>query len=336
MPHPDTSPTIHTQWLIDAALKRGIEHAEMRQLLAADNEGDPNWATLPIDSYLRLFNWLAKRCGDSRLGLHLGEETDISTFGGSAYMIYHTATLRDCLKCLSSYDQTISQGISITFSEGNYQSCVEYSVVHKSGDEVIQDVEMTVSMLLRFCREHLGDQWMPQKIHFNHAAPQQLDEHHRLLGKDVFFDQPVNSIWFDTDELNTGVTTADPYLLEVLRDHTDQLQETILRQNDLLAQVKYFIARTMGSEDCTANIAAEQLYMSRRSLTRHLKNQDTTFRNLKNEIIKEVAQKALAETSVSINEIASRLGYSETSAFDRAFKGLTGCSPVRYRQRFSP
>ncbi len=333
MARPDNSPPIRTQWLIDAALNRGVEFAEMSEVLAAEGEGDLNWEALPIDSYIKLFNWLAKRCGDFRLGMHLSEEVELSSFGGSAYMMYHAATLRDCLQCLARYDQTISQGISITFSEEERESWLEYRVFLQPGIETTQDTEMSLSMLVRFCRQHLGDHWKPKKIHFTHPMSEQLDDYHKLFGENVSFDQAVTSMWFDTDDLNTSITTADPYLLEVLRDHTDELQEEILRKNNVLAQVRYFIARTIGSETCTALAAAEQLYMSRRSLTRQLSKQGTTFRDLKNEIIEDMAKKILTETNVNISEIALRLGYSETSAFDRAFKGLTGYSPIYYRQR---
>jgi len=330
---PDKSPPIRTQWLVDAALKRGISLDDMRAALISTGDDEPNWEALPMDSYIALFNWVTERSGDPRLGLHLANEVDLATFGGSASMIYHASNLKDCCQCLARYDQTISQGLSINFFEEKSESRLEYRVFQSAVVDVSQDTEMSLAMTVNFFRQHLGKRWHPLKVHFRHPAPEQLEDYHALFGPHVLFEQPVTAIWFDNEELNTQVTTADPYLLEVLRNHTDELQERILRQNNIQAKVRYFIARTIGSADCTAIGAAAQLYLSRRSLTRHLSAQGTSFRDLRNEITEEMAKKALTETNASIGEIALQFGYSETSAFDRAFKTLTGYSPLHYRQQ---
>ncbi len=57
-----------------------------------------------------------------------------------------------------------------------------------------------------------------------------------------------------------------------------------------------------------------------------------TFRGLRNEIIKEVACKALLETDTEVGALARKLGYSELSAFDRAFKRITGMNPTMFKR----
>jgi len=331
----DQSPPIRTQWLVDTANERGISVAQMKLFLQGEGNEEPSWAALPMNSYIALFNWVAQHCGDPHLGLHLAKDVGLSTFGGSAYMIYHASSLGDCCQCLARYDQTISQGILVTYFPGLRDSRLEYQAIQPAGVDVSHDSEMSAGMLVYFFRQHLGERWTPKKVHFSHPAPQQLDDHHALFGSNLLFDQASNCVWFDNRDLNTKVTKADPYLLEVLRGHTDELQEKILRRDSVLAQVKYFIARTIGSEECTAVDAAGQLYMSRRTLTRQLSNQGTSFRDLRNEITESMAKKALTETSVNVGEIALSLGYAESSAFDRAFKLSTGCTPTAYRQQAS-
>jgi AraC-like DNA-binding protein len=72
--------------------------------------------------------------------------------------------------------------------------------------------------------------------------------------------------------------------------------------------------------------------MSQRSFNRELKRFGTSFRDLKLDVIEEIAKRALAETAASVSEIALNLGYSETTAFDRVFKKQTGVTPSAYRK----
>lgn len=328
----DESPPIRTQWLVSAALELGISQREIKEFLASVGVVKTDWNTLPSNSYIALFNHVAAVCKDFYLGLHLARKVDLSSFGGGTYMIYHAANFRDCCECLASYDITISQGISIVFVKGARTSRLEYHINQAYGVDLRQDTEMSMGMLVHFARQQLGYQWTPKKVQFRHCAPPSLEHHQPLFGDNILFDQPVTSVSIDNKTLNTPVTTADPYLLDILRNHTEELQDKLLRKNSPLIRVRYFIARSIGTANCTAEDASAHMNMSRRTLTRQLKKHNTTFRGLKNEVLKEMSVKALLETHVSVSEIAISLGYSEISAFDRAFKTLTGLSPTRYRR----
>tara|TARA_B100000446_G_scaffold54908_1_gene51108 strand:- start:4377 stop:5243 length:867 start_codon:yes stop_codon:yes gene_type:complete len=286
-----------------------------------------------MDAYMELFNWLADSSSDPQLGLKLANDVDLTSFGGGTYMVYHASNLRDCWNCLARYDQTISQGIAISYVEDKDGGHIQYKAIQPSHVDITQDSEMTMAMLVNFCRQHLGDNWVPQQVQFIHSVPSEVDSYHALFGNSIRFGKNINSMFFTKQELHTTIDNADPYLLEVLRQHTLEQQEKILRPTQLREQVRYFIARSVGNSECTALEAASQLFMSRRTLTRQLKQQNTSFRELRNEVTEEMAKKALLETNASISEIALQLGYSETSAFDRAFKLLTGLSPSHYRQR---
>lgn len=329
----DQSPPIRTQWLISAALDLGISQPELKEFLVSVGVEKTDWSSLPTNSYIALLNYIASVCKDYYLGIHLARKVDLSSFGGGAYMIYHAANFRDCCECLASYDMTISQGISINFVKGARTSRLEYQINQDFEVDLRQDTEMSMGMLVHFARQQLGYQWTPKKVQFRHSAPPSLEHHQPLFGDNILFDQAVTSVSIDNATLNTPVTTADPYLLEILRNHTDELQDKLLRKDNPLIRVRYFIARTIGTSNCTAEDASIHLNMSRRTLTRHLKQHETTFRDLKNSALKEMSVKALIESNASVSEIALSLGYSETSAFDRAFKILTGLSPTSYRRK---
>jgi len=81
----------------------------------------------------------------------------------------------------------------------------------------------------------------------------------------------------------------------------------------------------------SANDCAKALGMSRQTLHRQLKEEGRTFREMLDEIRKQSALDDLATGHYSISEIATRLGFSESSSFNRAFKRWTGSSPSEMR-----
>lgn len=82
---------------------------------------------------------------------------------------------------------------------------------------------------------------------------------------------------------------------------------------------------------CSAEEVAGLLAMHRRTLSRHLNVEGTGFREIVNEVRFEVACRLLRGTDFSSAQIASALGYSEASAFTRAFRRWSGQTPGAWR-----
>ena len=79
--------------------------------------------------------------------------------------------------------------------------------------------------------------------------------------------------------------------------------------------------------------AAETLHLHPRTLRRHLKSEGTSWRALTNEVRSTLAAELLSHVGLSVEELADRLGYSETAAFTRAFIRWFGVPPSTYRGR---
>lgn len=319
------------QWLLDFAHSRGITSHEIERSLDLEKDSSGSYRYLSMEDYIRLINWMAEHLDEPLLGLQLSKITKNSDFGDAMLTVYHAATLKEACLCLSRYDQTISKAIVIDFIEGKHESRLEYRVNIASIFDVSQEVEMALALIVRLLREQLGSDWNPVEIGFSHKPNSAIENYHGFFGENVKFEQAVNYSIVNNADLDVKVTQADPSTLKVLREHADQLRDKIMQLDDIVGRVKFFIARTIGTGICSADEAAAQFFMTRRNLTRQLAIRGTSFRELRNTVMEQVAKQALAETSSSISAIAQQLGYSESSAFDRAFKKMSGYTPREYR-----
>ena len=84
--------------------------------------------------------------------------------------------------------------------------------------------------------------------------------------------------------------------------------------------IRRLLRTRLTNTHCSAEAIAEMLAMHRRTLSRRLKGSGMGYRAIANEIRLEIARQLLQDTEVPLGQIAAALGYSEASAFTRAFR----------------
>ena len=91
------------------------------------------------------------------------------------------------------------------------------------------------------------------------------------------------------------------------------------------------LLENLGQTTITADSVAKALAMSRRTLTRRLSEEGTSFRGILDEVRAELARALLQDRSLSVGDVAFFLQYSEPAAFHRSFRRWTSQTPQRYR-----
>lgn len=91
------------------------------------------------------------------------------------------------------------------------------------------------------------------------------------------------------------------------------------------------LLENLGQTTITADSVAKALAMSRRTLTRRLSEEGTSFRGILDEVRAELARALLQDRSLSVGDVAFFLQYSEPAAFHRSFRRWTGQTPQSYR-----
>ena len=155
---------------------------------------------------------------------------------------------------------------------------------------------------------------------------------HDELGLPVKFGQPENSLSIRAADADRPLTGANRELLavheEVILRHLAHLESA-----NLLERVRVAIVEELPSGRVTEEQVADALNMSRRTLHRRLREYSTTFRGMLGQVRQELARRYIREERYSVTEVAFSLGYADTSAFSRAFRGWFGISPTEARQR---
>jgi AraC-like DNA-binding protein len=99
----------------------------------------------------------------------------------------------------------------------------------------------------------------------------------------------------------------------------------------LTERVRSAIAAELAGGNPTVAYVARRLHMSPRTLERRLERESTTFSAVLEDLRKQLAFRYVGSASLELTEIAFLLGFSQTTAFHRAFKRWTGDTPLKYR-----
>lgn len=324
---------IQVEWLYKGLHAMGLPPQELEQYLGTHVVGNTRF--LHMEDYLKLMAWSAKTLDDPHTGLKIATHVSPGDFGLFGELGRYCATLGDLFHAMERYQSILMTGMY--FSIQNEDACCEfrYQVWHTSDESVRHDVEFSIAMLVLGIPELMQKKMVIKRVNFSHAQLGSLAIYESVLGTQVYFDQPHNSIEFDVHWLQMSINDSDPQLLKLLYKQADDLLTQVEKKKDFVQPVRLLIASRLGDENYNIKEVCQQLNTTTRTLHRRLKKYNLTYQILREQIVLKLAKEALIKTSASVTEIGLMLGYSEASSFVRAFKRLCDVSPLRYRNRHS-
>lgn len=195
--------------------------------------------------------------------------------------------------------------------------------------------EFTVGVGVMMLRELTGGAAAIRRIGFAHPSPAERPELERLLGAPLAAEQADNYIELAPGELDRPVVSSDPPLFAVLSQLVDQVRASVERPSDLLGQVEQAVAQQLSRGEVRMEAVARTLRLSERTLQRRLKEENTSLRERVEAVRLRRARELVLEGALPLSEVAWRLGFSQFTAFARAYKRWTGESPGAARERLA-
>lgn len=298
---------------------------------------------MDVDSRIPLltFQQLMK-CGyelseDETLALQVGATAQLNEMGILGYMLMHCKDLTEMMEIVVRYGQLLLN-MEVQLNEKRDHFALEIFSTRPGLHEIDNSpliryrVESAMSWIVSILRS-FDKGLSPYELFFKHSRPGYQRFYREVFQSSLHFNQPTNKMLIHKKDLSTRYHSSNPYLLKLYRRHADQLLQQLQRSNSLEGQIERIISAHLDQHVVTLDMVAEQLNMNRWKLIRHLKERKTTFQKIHDSVRLKWAKSYLKDNAVQINSIHELLGYSEPSAFTRAFKRWTGLSPRAFRQK---
>jgi AraC-like DNA-binding protein len=288
---------------------------------------------IPCAQFARLLDEAARATDDDCFGLHFGERFNPKDVGPVAYVMINSPTIEACFQNAGRYLSVHNQAAQVSFGVDGRFAYARHILVDPAIEAPRHHNEYSMAVALNMIRLMAGSGWVPLETHFAHPDPGRHSEQARVFGGPVLFGRASNAFVIEREFLDRQVPAADQRLYPTLRRYLDEVLTEVPREDDLLASVRRAVAESMRHGDPSLTKVGKQIAMGPRTLQRRLKDQGVEFKALVDDTRRLFALTYLRDPGQTLAEIAYLLGYSEVSAFNRAFRRWTGSTPSDYRRR---
>lgn len=326
--------------LVDFGVERGLSAPSLLagSGLSAQQLGDPN-VEITAEQELRVTANLlrALKPAAAGLGFEVGARYHFSAYGLWGYGLVASATAGDALALALRFLPLTYAYTTITYREEGALCVLTFTEPDLAAELkqflVERDMAAAVLLLKEISGEAFSLARVTLKTKRTSVGPTSSESVRALFGRGPEGGARINSLAFDRSFLSQRLPHADPITVSMCEQMCQRLMESRRARAGAVATVRQYLNAAPGSLSSTLEDMARMMNLSPRTLKRRLQEEGTNYTALQADARGVVARELLLDRSLTLAEIAGRLGFSDLSTFSQAFKRWTGMAPSVFRNR---
>lgn len=285
---------------------------------------------VPAEAFCQFQIQAAQALQDPLLGLHLGQTIQPSHLGALGYALLACDNLGAALMRIQRYHRLMHDINPITYHHTDTHVELRWGMAMGRPGALFDETGVTA--IVQFAQELCGRPLPIDELDFVNPPPKDSAPYDAFFGCKVRFGQSLTRLSLRLDCLQWPLRQHDPHLLKLMDEQVQASLDALPSSGDLVEQTRRALRYLAPQGVPELDRVASELRLSPRVLYRRLAAQGHQFRDLREQTLEHTAKSHLQEGRLPMSDIALLLGYSEQSAFTRAFKRWTGLSPLQWRQ----
>lgn len=282
----------------------------------------------------RLTALAASRSRCAHFGLLVGQRTSLSSLGLLGALMRHSPTIGDALQALARHHGALNRGAVIGLATAGLDAIVSYAPYEPEAEGIALHCERALAALTSVLRSLCGPDWSPHEVLMPRLEPPDTAPYREFFRSPVRFDQENAALVFPARLLRRSIAGANPLARQVL-ERRIQRHEAALPA-DMTDVIRQRLRAAANRTRIDKRQVAQMLAIHRRTLSRRLKAEGTSFRLVADETRFGIAKQLLSDTTMSLAQISAALEFSEPAAFTRAFRRWSGTTPSAWRNERRP
>jgi len=277
--------------------------------------------------------------GDMSFGLDIGKMAHPSDYGTVGYTLMNCCSLFQVFEYAAKYKHASNMGFKTGFyKQGMFHHFTINNLVESKWLKVILEFDFATALYLSrfFVGVDKAKKVNPYYVSFQHEPLTNIDSYQNVFGCEVKFNQTINEIVFSQKVFDIPIRAANPKLFKLMDGKLVQHKKEIDEKLSLKQKIYQYILENVECKTPTLTEAAKDFNMSVSSLKNQLKIEKTNYSHIADNVRKNIALKLFSDPNKSILEVSLYLGFSNSSAFNRAFKRWTNLTPASYRKKWNP
>jgi AraC-like DNA-binding protein len=317
---------------LDFAAAYGAEESALSGAAGIDLSrlDDPD-NRVPFAAYVKLVRAGKELTGQPGLPLLFAEAIDLSEYSVVGLLSNASETMMDAAMQLNRYGQLVVEvdtGDGPRFTYEARDDGMWMIDQRRNPNDFYELTESTITRLITGPRRFLPRPHVLE-VHVTHAEPAHRAVYDAIWRCPIEFNAPWNAMRMDPTITTHRVRLEPQYVFGVLSRHAEQLLKDLESSKTTRGRVEVLLMPILHTGDIGMDAIAAKMGQSRQTLYRNLKDEGVTFEQVLDDLRHRLALHYLEGKRVSVNETAYLVGFSDPSAFSRAFKRWTGHSPGR-------
>lgn len=271
------------------------------------------------------------------LGLQFGERATLACLGPLGMAIMHGSTLGEALEFYLRCYPIVDQFAKISVHDLDHGKCLYQIEVPDYWPNPYRQfaLEAFFSCLIANAKILSGKELQPHYVNFDYDRGDGAKQAYSS-----YFDCPINfknvhnGVVFDRSHLDLPIISSNAALYNIYRSQCEQMLREVDHAPTLTAKIEKYVLSNMEASIQVSDVA-EHLNLSKKTLANRLKKEGTSFQEVVNSTRAKQAKKLLQSSTLSVEEIAAVIGFSDASNFRKAFKKWTGSPPSEFRGRLN-
>lgn len=290
---------------------------------------------VPFEQLLDAWHLAVEQADDPTLGLFGATRFHPAVYGPLASIILTSPTLGDVAAQLVRFQSIPENATTASMAVEGDQVVLAIDCEQMAAERIRPVVEYALSEVIgigRFLTEPAHHERIRfNEVSFRHQAPVAAERYREMLGVTPVFGADRNEVRFDLTLLSLPTACPDPELFESLLERIAARHRP--REAGLVEQVEGVLVSALPRGVPRIAEVAAQLNMTVRTLQRRLEQAGWGYADLLDATRQRLAEQLLRRAEASVTEVAFLLGFSEASAFHKAFQRWTGASPGEWRRQ---
>lgn len=287
---------------------------------------------ISLDAYIQLASNARFISKHPTYALTLGKQFFINHDGILACRTMSSRNVLAAMQLLIQYQHLLTPLLELNLETNDEHGIFTIEQKISLGDALPHVIEYNMSVLYSLGKFCLGQNHYPMEIEFRHNNPGQTKEFEQFFNNPVRFNCENNRVLIPIETLTQPIIFQNEESAITNEHLCRQYKKHETKDEWVLQKVRHAI-RNMPFTEVSMENLSKQLFMSTRSLRRHLHNHGVSFKALFENERKRIALKRVQKQDISIESLAEELGYQNAASFSRAFKRWFGIAPNHYKKK---
>lgn len=311
-------------------LKPILDRAGIPQSALADTQ-----TRFPKRKFQALWQVASEATGDPAVALRVSTTVKANTLGIIGYLASASESRRNAFELVKGLTPLLWDDVECDLENDDEVAFIRCST-GTNPQAGRFTIEYAIGLTVTMSRVLGGGRFDPLEARFSYPAPAYADEYERILRLPVRFDAGEDGVLFPISMMDSSNPSADAALRQLLQRYAADQLAKIPTSARFSQRVRACIRSMLPLGTITADTIAAEFRMSERTLRRRLQEETTSYQEILDDVRAELARHYLTKEKRGIDEVAFLLGFSDQSAFTKAFRRWTGQTPADFVRAKSP